>query len=95
MSAKYAFKNMNISSEANFFILNTYYCDKNGLLPFNFGYIDKLENLTLCSFLLPVLIDNSFSNVSIKTEWARNMNMLFQSKIMIIKKISNSSAYNL
>ena len=28
-------------SEAKFFMLNTYFCDKNGLLPFKFGYVAK------------------------------------------------------
>ena len=47
MSAKYAFKNMIMLSEAKFLMVNTYFCDKNGLLPFNFGYQAKIENLTL------------------------------------------------
>ena len=37
---------MIILSEAKLFMLNTYLYDKkNGLLPFNFGYVAKIENL--------------------------------------------------
>ena len=42
LSAKYAFKNMIMLSETEFFELNTYFCDKNRLLPFNFGYVVKI-----------------------------------------------------
>ena len=38
--------------------------DKNGLFPFKFGYLAKIENLTLSSFFLPEFIDKSFSRVS-------------------------------
>ena len=63
---------------------------------FNFGYVAKIENLTLSSFSLPIFIDKIFSRVSYRN-WvqARNMNMSSHSKIMIIKNILNSSAYNL
>ena len=42
--------------EAKFFMLNTYFCDKNGLLPFNFGRIAKIENQTF----LPILMAKIF-----------------------------------
>ena len=74
-----------------FFILNTYFCDKNGFLPFKFGYLAKIENLTLGLFFKPIFVDNIFNNFPNNTEWVRNMNMSFQSKIMIIKNISNGS----
>ena len=83
-TATYAFQNMIILSEAKFFMLNTYFCDKNGLLPFNFGYAAKIENLTLTSFFQPIFIDKIFSRISYQ-KCARNMNISFQSKIMIIK----------
>ena len=41
---------MMMLSESNFFILNIYFCDKNILLPLNFGYVAKMENLTLSTF---------------------------------------------
>ena len=43
--------------EAKFFMLNTYFCDKNGLLPLNFGSIAKVENLTLSPFFLQIDTD--------------------------------------
>ena len=46
---------MIIVSGAKLFIINTYFCDKNGLLPFNFGYVAKIENLNLSSFTLPLI----------------------------------------
>ena len=57
-------------SVAKFFTLNTYFCDKNGLLPFNFGYVAKIENLTLSSFFLPIFINNIFSRISYRN-WVR------------------------
>ena len=51
-------------SEAKFFMLNNYFFDKNGLLPFNFGYVAKIDNLTLSLFFPPIFIDKIFSRVS-------------------------------
>ena len=34
---------MIVLSEAKFFMLNTYFCDKNGLFPFHFGYVVKMK----------------------------------------------------
>ena len=47
-------------SEVKFFMANTYFCDKNGFLPFNFDYIAKTES----SFFLPIAIDKIFSRFS-------------------------------
>ena len=44
------FKYMIMLSEAKFFMFNTCFCDKNGLLSFNFGDVGKIENLTLSYF---------------------------------------------
>ena len=56
--------NMIMLSEARFLIFNTYFDDKNGLLPFNFCYVAKIKNLTFSSFFLPIFIDKIFSSVS-------------------------------
>ena len=82
-------------SEAKFLMFNTYFCDKNGLLPFNFGFVAKIKNLLLSAFFLLTKFSVGFH---IETEWARNMNMSFQSKIMIIKNSQitrDNSGYNL
>ena len=55
-------------SETKFFMLNTCFCDENGSLPFNFGYVAKIENLILSSFFLAIFIDKIFSRVHIETE---------------------------
>ena len=51
-------------SNTKIFMWNTYFCDKNRLLPFNFGYVAKIKNLILSSFVLPIFIDKIFSRVS-------------------------------
>ena len=45
-------------------MLNTYFCDINGLFPFNFGYIAEIENLAVSTFFLPIFIDKIYSRVS-------------------------------
>ena len=46
-------------SESSFFMLNTYFWDKNGLLLLNFGYVAKIDNLSLSPFFfLQILTDN-------------------------------------
>ena len=82
-------------SEAKFFMLNTSFCDKNGLLPFNFGYVVKIESLILSSFFLPIFIDKIFSRVLYRNWVSLKRECHFKIKIMIMKKISNSSAYDL
>ena len=79
-------------SEAKFFLLNTYFSDKNGLHLINFGSVAKIENESEAHFFLPIFIDKIFIRV---LYLARNMTVSFQSKIMIMKKFSISSAYNL
>ena len=64
LSAKYAFKYMIMLSEAKFFVFNTYFYDKNGLLSFNFSDVGKIENLTLSYFFLPIFIDKVFNRGS-------------------------------
>ena len=61
--------------EAKFLMLNTYFCDKNGLLALNFGYVAKIQYLIL-STLFPANINLKFSvGLHIETESARSMNM--------------------
>ena len=60
LSGKYVFWNTIMLCEAKFFMLNTYFCDKNGLLPLNIGSVAKIENLTLSPFALQILTDKIF-----------------------------------
>ena len=54
---------MIMPSEAKFFMLNTYFCDKNGLHLINFGYVAKIENEPEAHFFLPIFIDKIFIRV--------------------------------
>ena len=53
MSTKYTFKYMIMLSEAKLLYVD-FFCDENGLLPFNFGYIAKIENITLHTYSLMI-----------------------------------------
>lgn len=42
----------------------TYFCNKNGLLPLNFGYVAKMETLTLSPFFQEILTDKIIGMVA-------------------------------
>ena len=49
-------------------MLNNYFCDKNGLLPFDFGYVAKIENVILSSFSCQYSLVKFSVGIHIETE---------------------------
>ena len=71
-------------SETKLFVLNTYFYNKNWLLPFNIGSKNLKSNIKPNFYCNYSLIKFSVG-LHIQTESARSMKMPFQSKIMNIK----------